>query len=75
MDRLVGDEDSDEVDSTDEYSSDEDSADEQASHVGGKNEPEEHDCPICFEAMTNPARTTCGHEYCANCIAEVFRMA
>jgi hypothetical protein len=73
LDGLVEDEDSDEDESSDEYSSEEDSTDDEASHFGGENEPEENDCPICFETMANPARTTCGHEFCADCIAEVFR--
>ena len=73
VDGLVGDEDSDEDESTDESSSDEDSTDERGSSVGGEREPEENNCPICFDAMMNPARTTCGHEYCADCIAEAFR--
>ena len=73
LDGLVEDEDSDEDESSDEYSSEEDSTDDEVSHVGGENEPEENDCPICFDTMANPARTTCGHEFCADCIAEVFR--
>jgi hypothetical protein len=60
LDGLVGEEESDEDETTDEDSSDEDSTVEQ------------DDCPICLDTMTDPARTSCGHEYCADCIAQVF---
>ena len=30
------------------------------------------DCPICYESINEPARTTCGHDFCSECIARWF---
>lgn len=27
-------------------------------------------CPICYEIMTNPTTTICGHNFCADCITK-----
>jgi T5orf172 domain/Ring finger domain len=64
--RLVVDE-GDVDDSATDYSSDEEDS--------SANEPEHQDCPICLEAMSEPARTTCGHEFCSECIAKVFEIS
>ncbi|KAF4616900.1 hypothetical protein D9613_008762 [Agrocybe pediades] len=33
---------------------------------------EEDDCPICFDAMTNPVVTSCAHIFCRECIVGVI---
>lgn len=61
-----------------ESTSEEDSTDEDYTHHdveegdAAEEESEENSCPICLEAMIRPARTTCGHEFCSECIAQVF---
>jgi hypothetical protein len=54
-------------DSATDYSSDEEDS--------SANEPEHQDCPICLETMSQPARTSCGHEFCSECIAKVFEFS
>ncbi|KAF7349222.1 putative ATP-dependent helicase C23E6.02 [Mycena sanguinolenta] len=31
------------------------------------------DCPICFDALTSPVVTGCGHEFCRECLDDVFK--
>jgi hypothetical protein len=49
--------------------SDEDATDEEDF---SEEEAEEPSCPVCLEAINDPARTACGHDFCSECIARVF---
>ena len=78
VDGSVGDEDDDE-DSSTQYSSSEDDSNDDDSDRGDAREAhtaqqksEDNSCPVCLEEMTNPARTVCGHEFHAECIAQVL---
>lgn len=51
---------------TDSSSDEEESPVESVGHQG---------CPICLEAISEPARTTCGHDFCSECIARVLGMS
>ncbi|KAK7046715.1 putative ATP-dependent helicase C23E6.02 [Favolaschia claudopus] len=32
------------------------------------------DCPICYDALTSPVITGCGHEFCKDCLNEVLEV-
>lgn len=78
VDGSIGDEDDDEDSSTQYSSSGDDSSEDDSEHGNAEEahtaeeESEDNSCPVCLEEMTNPARTVCGHEFHAECIAQVL---
>jgi hypothetical protein len=78
VDGSVGDEDDDEDSSTHYSSSEEDSSDDDSDHGNAREArnaqelSEDKSCPVCLEEMANPARTVCGHEFHAECLAQVL---
>ncbi|KAJ7275100.1 SNF2 superfamily protein [Mycena rebaudengoi] len=36
---------------------------------------EQEDCPICYDALTSAVVTPCGHQFCKDCLNDVFQTA